>query len=94
MSQGSLQLGDEEFFTAPYKNRSQVERPLIMERKEAFVADAPKQVSLDLRQSLPMVVIRVASFARTVGVPFEKYGIVVAADAESGRVITRSCRVM
>ncbi|HYS11196.1 MAG TPA: hypothetical protein VEP66_20845 [Myxococcales bacterium] len=86
MAQGSLQIADEEFFTAPFKNRERIEDPLLAQEKDALVVDAPRKVPLDLRRTLPLAVLRVAHFAVASGVPLEKFGIVVAADAASGRV--------
>ncbi|HEX4383088.1 MAG TPA: hypothetical protein VH083_09075 [Myxococcales bacterium] len=86
MPQGSLHIADDEFFSAPFKTRDSLETPLMMAEKDAVVADLPRKVPVDVRATLPLVFLRVAHTAVAVGVPLDKFGIVVAADAVTGQV--------
>lgn len=86
MSQGQLGIADEEFFTAPFKNRDAIEDPLLAQQKDVLIVDAPKKVFIDTRSALPVAMIRVSHFALASGVRADEFGIVVAADALSGRV--------
>src|ERR1700744_59872 len=86
MSQGSLGISDEEFFTAPFKNRDAVEDPLLAQQKDPLAVGAPPKAFSATRSTVPVAMIRVASFAMAAGVPADQFGIVVAADALSGRV--------
>jgi hypothetical protein len=86
MPQGSLHVADDEFFSDPFKNRDDLEDPLLAEEKDALIVDAPGKVALDVRKVLPLAVLRVAHFGLASGVPLDKFGIVVAADAAMARV--------
>jgi hypothetical protein len=86
MPQGSLHIADDEFFSAPFKHRDDVEDPLLAGQKDALIVDAPKKVVLEVRRALPLAVLRVAHFGLASGVPLDKFGIVVAADPATGRV--------
>lgn len=84
--QGALKLTDEEFFTAPLKTRKATLDPLLGAGVEALIADAPRKVSIDVRDTLPMVVVRAGSFGAVASAPVSRAGIVVATDLETGQV--------
>jgi hypothetical protein len=86
MAQGALQMADQAFWGKPLEERAQIESDLAAEEKDALVLDAPRKVAIDVRNSLPLVLVRVAHFALAAGVPIQKFGILVAADAEGGVV--------
>ena len=83
---GPLGLRDEQFWSAPFATRDEVEGPLLAAGEEALIVDAPGRVVLEERQTLPLVVLRVAPLPRFAELDFRRHALVVAVELERNRV--------
>jgi len=86
MTQGKLQLSDEEFWTDPLRTRDFVEDALFESGQDALIVDAPRTAPAGPGTTIPLVVVRVTSLARLHEVGFERHAIVVASDLGAGSV--------
>jgi hypothetical protein len=85
MPQGALQLSNEDYWSTPWKNRRAVEDPLYAVADETLLVDAPRRIAIDVRDSAPLLALRLGKTAIQVATPFREFGIAVASDVETGQ---------
>lgn len=86
MSQEKLGLSDEEFWTQPFKTKSDIEKRLMQKKTEALVVGAPEKVLINAHKTFPVVALRVAFLKNTALKDFRKTAIITAVELSTNRV--------
>jgi hypothetical protein len=84
MAQGELGISNDEFWTAPEKTRSDLELQARSKDEALLLVDAPAQVDLKARTTLPLVIERLATNAVGAAVPLDQFAIAAVVDLERG----------
>lgn len=79
-STGPLKLSDDDFWGHPERTRREAARPFVKARQEALLLDAPLQVQLNARETLPLQVLRVATPSSFQRQAFDRYAVLVTTD--------------
>jgi len=89
-NQGSLRVepkklvaGREDFWSDTQKTRQQVQREITRAGQEVLLTEAPDEVRLGVRETLPVVVLRTAKIANAAGAPFARTAVLTAVDVEN-----------
>lgn len=77
---GPLGMKNEDFWNNPHELVAPMRRKLAMERKPIVAFDAPTEVLIDGRDTLPVQVVRIAASARMWERPFPGTAILVGVD--------------
>lgn len=80
MPAGALGLTTEEFWSDPYRTRDAIEDDLLTRQEAKTIVGLPAIVPLDVRDTAPLVVLRVASNEARSHMPFRSNAIVTAVD--------------
>lgn len=74
----------DDFWSDPLKDRRTIQRGLMSRQQEVVWSEAPNEVPLSVRDTLPIVVLRTAKIANAAGAPFAGTAILTATDVQSG----------
>jgi hypothetical protein len=80
IEQGCLGLTADGFWADPLLTKDDYARGLVGEGYRGTFIDAPESVPIALRETAPLVALRIASGAEAVQVPFRQRAVVVAVD--------------
>jgi hypothetical protein len=83
MAQGDLKLHPNDFWDDPWRTREDIEQRLLSGGVAALLVDAPPEVPLDRRDTAPLLVLRVASYATVARFPFDRTAVVAAVDLDN-----------
>lgn len=88
VAQETLDLGlaDEDYWKDPFRTRAEIEGKLLDAGREALLIGAPRVVSLQERETLPVVVERVAGLDRMARLPFRPHAVLTAVDLKADTV--------
>ena len=78
-------LSDDEFWSDPGKNRTEILRGLRREKFDGFIIDGPKNVEL-ARTSLPLTLLRAGSYRQVWSLGYDD-GVLVAVDLDRNEVL-------
>ena len=81
-----LGLSQEEFWSDPYRTRDEVVARLMDGQHLGYFVDAPPQVNVEHRDTIPVVGVRHLSIAEGRAVDFRRCGLAVAVHVERGEV--------
>jgi hypothetical protein len=82
-------LREEEYWTDPWRTRSEIQRPLIRKGLELFVIGAPQVVSLDRYSTFPIAILRTRKIISANKVDFRKTAIITAMELNTCRLSAR-----
>ncbi len=83
---GPFGLADAQFWTAPYATKDAVRGKLLTDDFRGTLIDAPRQVAVTERDTLPLVGCWVATEAEVRSEPFERRAVVASVRLEDDRV--------
>jgi hypothetical protein len=78
-----LRLTDEDYWTNPFKTRVEIETELLDEERAALVVGAPSTISLQNRDTFPLLVLRTDTLDAMSRLPFRRNAVVVAVELEN-----------
>src|ERR1700733_12929174 len=82
-------LRDEEYWTDPWRTRSDIQRPLMQSGRESFLIGAPQIVSLNTYRTFPLAILRTRKVIGADKVDFRKSAIVAAMELNTYRLSAR-----
>jgi len=83
---GPLGLADAQFWTAPYATKDAVRGKLLLDDFRGTLIDAPRQVAVSERDTLPLVGCWVATETEVRSEPFERRAVLASVRLEDDRV--------
>jgi len=81
-----LGLADADYWQDPFRTRAEIEGKLLDAGQEALWVGAPRAVPLKERESLPVLVERVAGLDRMARLPFRRHAVLTAVDLKANAV--------
>jgi hypothetical protein len=86
MAQNKLGLEGEDFWTQPFKSRDVIESKLLEIRNEELIVGMPDIVPLDIRETLPLIVLRVGFQNNMARRGFRKTALVTASEVNTKQI--------
>jgi hypothetical protein len=82
-------LRDEEYWTDPWRTRSDIQRPLLQKSLETFLIGAPQTVALNTYSTFPVAILRTRKLISTSKVDFRRAAIITAIELNTYRLSAR-----
>jgi hypothetical protein len=93
MSTGPLGFRSGDFWSDTAKTRDEVHQRLIDEDFIGLIIDAPTQVNIDERQTLPVIGWRSAAMWQAQRTNFQKFALITALQVRTGRLLANRAQV-
>jgi hypothetical protein len=83
VAEQQLMIEPNEFWSDPLKKARKLQLELMGKSREALLVDAPAEINVDVRDKVPVVVVRTAKIVNAAGSPFAQTAILTAVDLEN-----------